>query len=354
MAHIELGITINGSRKFITMPFICDWKEFNRKRKPQYIQDYIDSQRINISKIVTELATNNIPLTAETLRKYIRVGGVMSYTIANLFDDYMRMLSKRVGTSLTQASYDKYLTVRKLFETNVDFSQPCTAITPAVVQDFYAGLRAKYEDSTSCGMMTKLKTVIRYGMDNGKIKINPFQGIKIKKGIKDVQTITMSQLNMIKNMGYVPSLQKVADLFVFACGSGMAFCDCIRLKPEDFVERDGHMCVIKERHKTGVMFYAVLLPWAVDIWRKYNGDFSHIIMSPQKTNQYLKTIQDVCGIGIKLHFHLARHFYSMYLLNKKVPITSVSKAIGHSNINITQHYAKALISTVVDDISKVI
>lgn len=55
-----------------------------------------------------------------------------------------------------------------------------------------------------------------------------------------------------------------------------------------------------------------------------------------------------------LHFHLARHFYSMYLLNKKVPITSVSKAIGHSNISITQHYAKALESTVIDDIIKVI
>jgi hypothetical protein len=44
----------------------------------------------------------------------------------------------------------------------------------------------------------------------------------------------------------------------------------------------------------------------------------------------------------------------MFLLNKKDPITSVQKTIGHSNLNMTMHYAKALESTVIDDIAKII
>lgn len=357
LAPIELGITINGSRKFINCAMKCSPSEFNcvgRKRRPKHIQDYIDAQRLNVSKIMSEMATNGIPLTAEALRGYLRTGGVKSYTINNLFDDYFRLLRKRVGVSLTEKVYNKYELVKRLFSEHINFDLEASSITPGVIQEFYATLKAKYQDSTSCGMMTKLKTVIKYGIDNGKVKVNPFQGTKICKGVKEIKTITHSQLQTIINHQFVPRVQKVADMFIFACGSGLAFADCIALKPQDFTIRDGNICIFKERQKTGVKFYSVLLPWAVDIYQKYAGDFSRLQISNQKTNQYLKEIQDVCGIETSLHFHLARHFYAMFLLNKKVPITSVQKAIGHSNLNMTMHYAKALESTVIDDIAKII
>lgn len=356
-APVELGITINGSRKFINLPFKCEPNEFNcvsHKRRPKYIQDYIDTQRIKVATIVTEMATHNIPLTADNLREYLRTGGVKSYTIRNLFDDYDRLIRKRVGVTLTNCVYEKYKRVRRQFEKFINFDSECNAITPAVVQEFYADLKAKYQDSTSCGMMTRLKTIIKYGIDNGKITINPFQGTKINKGVKEIRTITLSQLEAIRNHQFVPRVQKVADMFIFACGSGLSFADCIALEPKDFSIRDGKICVFKERQKTGIRFYSVLLPWAVDIYQKYWGDFSGLKMSNQKTNQFLKEVQAACGIDMNLHFHLARHFYAMYLLNKKVPITSVQKAIGHSQLTMTSHYAKALESTVIDDIGNII
>ena len=143
-------------------------------------------------------------------------------------------------------------------------------------------------------------------------------------------------------------------MFIFACGSGLSFADCIELEARDFTIREGKLCIFKQRQKTGVRFYSVLLPWAVDIYQKYAGDFSSLKLSNQKVNQYLKEVQDACGIDMSLHFHLARHFYAMYLLNKKVPITSVQKAIGHSQLSMTSHYAKALESTVIDDIANII
>ena len=354
LAPIECGITINGTRKFINLPFKCSPSEFNRKRKPKYIEDYLDAQRINLAKITTEMATNGIPLTADGLRTYLRLGGVMSYTINDLFNAYFSLLNKKVGVSITDVVYGKYKWVRRLFSEHIDFGLEVTAITPAVIQEFYAKLRAKYQDSTSCGMMTKLKTIIKYGIDNGKIKVNPFQSIKISKGVKEIQTITLSQLQAIRNHQFVPRVQKVVDMFVFACGSGLSFADCIALEPKDFTIKDGRYCVFKNRAKTGVKFYSVLMPWAVDIFQKYGGDFSSLKISNQKVNQYLKEVQDVCGIDINLHFHLARHFYAMYLLNKKVPVTTVQKAIGHSTLAMTMHYAKALESTVIEDIGAII
>ena len=357
LAPIELGITINGSRKFINLPFKCSPSEFNcvgHKRRPKHIQDYVDTQRIRIATIVTEMATQGIPLTAEALRGYLRTGGVVSYTVGQLFDDYFKILRKRIGSDLSDKVYDKYLRTRDQFYGLVSPSSEVSAITPAVVQDFYATLKSKYQDSTSCGYMTRLKTVVKFAIDNGKLKVNPFQGVKISKGVKDIVTITSSQLQAIISHQFVPRVQKVADMFIFACGSGMAFADCMALEPKDFTVKEGRLCVFKNRAKTGVKFYSVLLPWAVDIYAKYGGDFSGLRMSNQKFNQYLKEIKDVCGIDISLHSHLARHYYAMYLLNKSVPITTVQKAVGHSALSTTTHYAKALESTVIEDISKII
>ena len=58
---------------------------------------------------------------------------------------------------------------------------------------------------------------------------------------------------------------------------------------------------------------------------------------------YLKEIADVCCIIKDLTFHIARHtFATTVTLLNGVPIESVSKMLGHTNIKTTQHYAKIL------------
>jgi len=60
-------------------------------------------------------------------------------------------------------------------------------------------------------------------------------------------------------------------------------------------------------------------------------------------NAYLKEIASVCGINKELTYHTARHtFATTVTLSNGVPIESVSKMLGHTNIKTTQHYAKIL------------
>ena len=67
------------------------------------------------------------------------------------------------------------------------------------------------------------------------------------------------------------------------------------------------------------------------------------VPSNQKMNEYLKEIADLCGIEKKLTSHIARHtFATTVTLLNGVPIESVSKLLGHTNIRTTQHYAKIL------------
>ena len=69
---------------------------------------------------------------------------------------------------------------------------------------------------------------------------------------------------------------------------------------------------------------------------KYDGELPDKVLpvlSNQKMNAYLKEIADVCGITKNLTFHLARHtFATTVTLAKGIPIETVSKMLGHTNI----------------------
>ena len=80
-------------------------------------------------------------------------------------------------------------------------------------------------------------------------------------------------------------------------------------------------------------------------FKKYDGQLPKgellPVLSNQKLNSYLKEIADLCGINKNITFHLARHTFSTTVtLAKGVPIETVSKMLGHTNIETTQIYAR--------------
>jgi integrase len=230
----------------------------------------------------------------------------------------------------------------------IDIKQRATSINPGIVRRFCEWLDENYENSSSCGMQQKLKSILLFGRENGYLNTLPFQEkiIKVEKMIEipseaDFVKIVTTPLGN-------KSLEKVRDLWVFASGSGLAYCDCVLLSKEDFGEDNGTYFIKKRRRKTGVEFFSVLLPWAVDIAKKYN--FEIPVISNQKVNTYLKTIGDISGVKVPLHFHLARHFYACSLLNNyNLSTDIVAKCLGHSKPGkITSHYAKLFDQTVIN------
>ncbi|MFP5080714.1 tyrosine-type recombinase/integrase [Pedobacter sp. JCM 36344] len=60
-------------------------------------------------------------------------------------------------------------------------------------------------------------------------------------------------------------------------------------------------------------------------------------------NAYLKEVADLCEIKKHLTFHISRHtFATTVTLGNGIPIESVSKMLGHTDIRTTQIYAKIL------------
>ena len=61
-----------------------------------------------------------------------------------------------------------------------------------------------------------------------------------------------------------------------------------------------------------------------------------------KANRVLKDIAKECNISKNLTWHIARHTFATLALTKGMSIESVSKILGHTNINTTQIYAKII------------
>ena len=77
------------------------------------------------------------------------------------------------------------------------------------------------------------------------------------------------------------------------------------------------------------------------------------IISNVKMNAYLKEVMNLCGITKNVSTHIARHTFATYMLSEGVSIQTVADMLGHSNLKMTQHYAKVLDKSIMEEMLKV-
>jgi site-specific recombinase XerD len=187
-------------------------------------------------------------------------------------------------------------------------------------------------------------------MANGWLNKDPFANYKAK--VKEVirEFLTEKEIETILNKRFVSErLELVRDIFIFSCFTGLAYIDVKQLTLDNIsLGIDGDKWIFKNRQKTETASKIPLLPMAQDIINKYADDPICLnenrllpILSNQKMNAYLKEIADVCEINKDLTFHIARHtFATTVTLSNGVPLETVSKMFGHTNLKTTQHYAR--------------
>lgn len=196
-----------------------------------------------------------------------------------------------------------------------------------------------------------INEAINRGLYNG---VNPYNLYKPRRGkSKDLVFLTEEEINKIieynPDYGY---LERTKDLYLFQCFTGLAYIDLMNFSANSIIEIDGYKTINSNRKKTDENYITLLLPEAEKIANKYKYVLPKI--TNQKYNQYLKDIALGAGINKQLTTHSARHTFATYLLNKDIPIETVSRALGHSNIKQTQHYARLLGKKVIYDMSKLL
>lgn len=59
------------------------------------------------------------------------------------------------------------------------------------------------------------------------------------------------------------------------------------------------------------------------------------------------------SLALAILFHVARHTFATFALANGVSIESVAKMLGHTNVQMTRHYARVLDRTVIREMSQV-
>ena len=349
VAPLELCIVINQQRVFINLPVKFSPKEFAKKRRPADIEQIITQYRIRVNEIIADMMQQHQPITAASLKSWLQTGGTKTYTLAMLCKEFLAQLN------CSPKIYRKYELAMDFIMDNMGESTELTSINVGMANKLYASMKEKFLSSTSAGYMTKAKSLFQYAMDFGKIKINPCNGIKISKGTPTISYLSNDDISKIKALRLedYDRLNKVRDLLLFQCSTGMAYCDLVQFDNGMVTEINGVHTYTNNRQKTGIEFTTVILPMGIDVLNKYDGALP--LISNQKYNAYLKEIQKLAGVKTTITTHLLRRTYATRLLNANVNLYVIAKALGHSTVQITQkHYAKTTDNFVVEEIGNAI
>ncbi len=161
----------------------------------------------------------------------------------------------------------------------------------------------------------------------------------------------------------IKRLARVRDVFIFQIYTGLSYIDLAELT-EDNIEIgiNGNRWIVIHRKKTGTRSSIPILPRAQEILDRYKNDPHCVsesrllpVCTNQRMNGYLKEIADLCGIKKPLTTHLARHtFATTITLSNGVPIETVSKMLGHSDLKTTQIYSKVVDRKIADDMKNLL
>lgn len=186
-----------------------------------------------------------------------------------------------------------------------------------------------------------LKRLFRFAQALNYIKTNPFELYKLPRIPRPV-LIQLSQPELALLQYYEfkqERLNRVKDLFLFQCYTGLSYCDLWSFGPGSQIQLHGLQFIKGTRKKTGEQYTIPFLPGARSIADKY--DYKLPYLCNQKYNSYLKEITDILGIDKKLTTHTGRKTFAQIMLDSGYSKEAITRMMGHTSFVMTErHYAR--------------
>lgn len=324
----------------------------------------VDKIRVEVNRRYQELMQSDGYVTAAKLRDAYLGIGVKQETLLKLFEQHNVEYRKKVGFNREVATWKKYCCVCKrvrefLAHTYHREDIPLKELNLTFINDFEYFLRTekKCRTNTVWGYMIVLKHIVAIARNDGRLPFNPFSGYINSPESVDRGYITKEEIHTMMNTEMPDKTHElVRDLFLFSVFTGLAYSDVKNLTTDNLQTFfDGNLWIITRRKKTNTESNIRLLDVPRKIIEKYKGmaKDNKVFPMPSNTtcNKKLKAIADLCGIKTHLTYHVARHSAATtILLSNGVPIETVSRLLGHTNIKTTQIYAKITAQKISQDL----
>jgi len=348
-------VTIDGRSAVMTTGEECLPTEWNSRQGitgEKKINQRLAAFRELVEKTYAEMLTKDGVVSAELLKNRLQGVAATPTTLLAMSEAELQSVKACVGRSRSEGTYrnhtysDKML--REWIESKGQKEMPIDAVTEGMFEEFRFYLKKKrFTAKTVNRHLCWLCRLMYRAVSKRIIRYNPFEGAtyeKVERKIRFLQKSDVAKLMALKVND--KEAEQARQMFLFSCFTGLAYIDVANLRREHLVILDGKAWIMTRRKKTNVESNILLLDIPKAIIEKYSPSTTpkdgklFPILSNQKMNAYLKEIADVCGLQKRLTFHLARHTFATMSLSKGVPMESVSKMLGHTNIKTTQIYAR--------------
>ncbi|MBW4969043.1 site-specific integrase [Croceibacter atlanticus] len=348
--HRKVHLDYWNSRTQIVMGNSAEAQEINR---------YLSVITNEIYSIQQNFEREDVSYSASDMRDVLFGKDKTKKMLLEIFQEHNDEVDSLVGKDFAAGTAERYRTCKKHVAAYVKKKYKKNDIpVQDVDHQFITGLEYYLKTTRKCAhnsaikYITNFKKIIRIAHANDWIDKDPFLHWKGKLKIVEREFLTEEEIQKIIKLDLkMERLDQVRDIFIFCCFTGLAYADVKKLNRVDISKgADGEEWVKTKRSKTDTRSNIPILPIAKVIIEKYKDnelliekDLVLPVLSNQKMNAYIKEIATLAGITKNLTFHLARHtFATTVTLTNGVPIESVSKMLGHTNLKTTQHYAKIL------------
>jgi integrase len=315
-----------------------------------------DINKINtlIHSHYSEILKRAGKVTAQEVKNAFQGIASSQKTLLVLFEEIMQEFYSRVGIDRAMGSYRQYVNTCKHLQRFLKKKYhlrdiPLTQLDLAFIEnfDFYLRIERKLKPASVNGTVIQLLSAAKTALHRNYISHPPFFGYRLQRPVFQSRSLIANELDsLISTSIQSAELNFVRDMFVFASFTGISYIDLKNLIWKEIItEEDGSRWISKSRQKTDAAFNVKLLDISIQIIEKYRkfstNELVFNVFFQVKTNKLLKEVAKICGIEKTLTFHMSRHtFVSQVCLSQGVPIESVSRMLGHTDIATTQRYAQ--------------
>lgn len=242
----------------------------------------------------------------------------------------MQILKDYAGEQVTMEDVDKTFCKGYIDYLLTEYQPMGKPISRFTAQNYYRAL--------NCALNAAVRADI--------IKVNPMNKLdnseKIRRPDSKREYMTIEEIRSL--IATPMEYSAVKNAYLFSCFCGLRISDIIGLKWKNVYVDNGQYRLEVVMQKTKEPIYLPLSPealkWMPERGEKTAEDRVFDLPSPTYINVILKPWAKAAGIDKHFTFHTARHTFATMMLTLGADLYTTSKLLGHSDVQVTQVYAK--------------
>ena len=372
-APIMGRITVNRTMAQFSSKLSCTPELWNpresrlngKSKEAVEINAKIDKLLLAINSAFDSLLERKIDFDATAVKEAFQGSVESQMTLLKRLDIHIDDMQSRIGIDVAKSSMSTYIYTRRYLG---EFIKKRFKVEDLAFGQLNEHLAYEFQEyvlkdkglavDTARHYLAILKKICRLAFKEGHSEKRYFVNFKLpKENRKAPRALSREDFEKIRDLEIPASrvTHNIArDLFLFACYTGVPYADAISITNENlYTDDNGALWLKYLRKKNEHLGRVKLLPEAIALIEKYRSnerkELFPMIHHPN-LRRHMKGLRDLAGIKTDLVYHMGRHtFGSLITLEAGVPIETISKMLGHTNLTTTQLYAKVTPKKLFDD-----